>query len=66
MKRKQYVRVMVLLGMVYAATIGILGFAGTSELGLVAIIGAVVLGLGWTGMGMFTKPERKRVPGEGS
>ena len=57
-KRKSYVNVMVLLCIVYGALIGILAMTSTADLGLIATIGAVLLGLGWTGMGMFTKPQR--------
>lgn len=58
MRRKAYANVMVLLCIAYGAIIGILGFAGTKGLTMVAIVGAIILGLGWTGMGMFTKPGK--------
>jgi hypothetical protein len=56
-QRKSYVNVMVLLCIVYGALIGVLAMTSVSDLGLIATIGAILLGLGWVGMGMFTKPQ---------
>lgn len=58
MKRKQYTNVVVLLCIAYGAAFGVLGFAHASGVGLFAVIGVAILGLGWVGMGMFTKPDR--------
>ncbi|HEY4459201.1 MAG TPA: hypothetical protein VGN81_33120 [Pseudonocardiaceae bacterium] len=55
MKRKSYVNVMVTLCIVYGAVIGILAMTHLSNLGLIATIGAIVLGLGWSGVGRFSK-----------
>jgi hypothetical protein len=57
-QRKSYVNVMVMLCIVYGAIIGVLAMTHIADLGLIATIGAIVLGLGWVGMGMFTKPQR--------
>lgn len=59
MKRKQFTNVMVLLCIAYGATLGVLGFTHASGVGLFAVIGAAILGLGWVGLGMFTKPDRE-------
>ena len=50
-------RIMVLLSMAYGMTIGALAIAGSGAVGIVAVIGAMVLGLLWTARGMFMKRE---------
>ena len=49
---------MVMLCIVYGAIIGVLAMTHIADLGLIATIGAILLGLGWVGMGTFTKPQR--------
>ena len=56
MKRKSYVNAMVTLCIVYGAIIGILAMTHIANLGLIATIGAIILGLGWSGVGRFSKP----------
>jgi hypothetical protein len=54
-KRKSYVNTMVTLCIVYGALIGILAMTHVANLGLIATIGAIVLALGWSGTGRFSK-----------
>jgi hypothetical protein len=48
-------RVLVLLSMVYGISIAIMAMTSSGGIGLVAIIGAMILGVLWTARAMFMK-----------
>jgi hypothetical protein len=48
------VRIMVCLSILYGCTIGVWSIVGAPDLGLVAIVGAIVLGAGWAIRGVLT------------
>jgi hypothetical protein len=48
-------RILILATVVYGATIGILGAFGADNIGIIATIGAAILGVGWVARGLFTK-----------
>jgi hypothetical protein len=49
-------RVLLVLTIVYGGVIAILGAIGTSAVGLVAVIGAVIIGGLWAVRGAFNRP----------
>lgn len=64
MKRKPYIRGMVLLCVAYGVVIGLLTTSHAAALPLVTDFGAAVLGVGWSGVVLFTKPDRDERTGE--
>jgi hypothetical protein len=57
MNRKQINSVMIVLSLVYAATIGLLATLGSSAVGTASIVGAAVLGLGWSISGFLANRQ---------
>lgn len=53
MNRKQINTVMIVLSLVYGATIGLLATLDSGVVGTVSIVGAAVLGLGWSVSGFL-------------
>lgn len=49
---------MVLLSMLFGIGVAVLAIAGSSAVGVFAVIGAMVLGLLWTARSMFMKRPR--------
>lgn len=58
MNPKHINTLMIGLSIAYAAAIGILATTGSGAVGLTALIGACVLGVGWTVSGMLTRRQR--------
>ena len=57
MTPQQSSRIMVLLSMLYGITIGALAIAGVGDIGLFAIVGAMVLGFLWVARSMLMKRD---------
>lgn len=57
MSRKILVRIMIMLCIVYGATMGILSMFASNAIGVFSIVGAMVLALGWVATGMFGRRQ---------
>ncbi|MEW1842247.1 hypothetical protein AB0392_30260 [Nonomuraea angiospora] len=55
MNQKTYLRLMLALTVVYGVVIALLALLGTGGVGVVAIVGGVVVGLGWALTGVVAK-----------
>jgi hypothetical protein len=53
-----YAKIMVLVSVIYGMTLAVLGYLGSSALGLTAMIGAMVIALGWVAAGLFGKAPK--------
>lgn len=53
-----YAKIMVLVSVIYGMTLAVLGFLGSGALGLTAMIGAMVIALGWIAAGLFGKAAK--------
>jgi hypothetical protein len=53
-------RILVLLGMLYGITLAVLGYLGSKQIGLVAVVGALLLGFLWAARSILgKKPSTK-------
>jgi hypothetical protein len=48
-------RVLLLLSMLYGITLAILGYLGSKQIGLIAFVGALLLGFLWAARGILAK-----------
>lgn len=48
---------LILLGMLYGITLAILGYLGSEQIGLVAMIGALLIGFLWVARSILGKKE---------
>ncbi|MEU6785648.1 hypothetical protein ABZ912_41210 [Nonomuraea angiospora] len=55
MTQKTYLRLMLALTMVYGVVIALLTLLQTGGVGVAAIVGGVIVGLGWALTGVLTK-----------
>ncbi|MBE1591531.1 hypothetical protein ACFPOI_13395 [Nonomuraea angiospora] len=55
MNQKTYLRLMLALTVVYGVVIALLALLETGGVGVVAIVGGVVVGLGWALTGVLAK-----------
>ncbi|MFI6326268.1 hypothetical protein ACIBG8_52720 [Nonomuraea sp. NPDC050556] len=58
MNKNLYRSIMLALSILYGALIAILALVGTGNLGVIAAVGAVVLGAGWALYGIFPTQQK--------
>lgn len=58
MNRKRLSVLMVVASMLFGMTVAVLAVTGSDAVGLVAMIGGGILGIGWAAISMVTTKER--------
>jgi len=58
MNKDLFRRIMLALSVIYGVLVGVLAMVDSGATGLVAIIGAIVIGLLWTAFGMIGRPDK--------
>ncbi|MBO2453015.1 hypothetical protein J4573_38395 [Actinomadura barringtoniae] len=58
MNKDLFRRIMLALSICYGVLVGVMAMFDSGATGLVAIIGAIVIGILWTLFGMFSRPTK--------